>query len=189
LSQMQEGTGRGLIEFLDWAGVKGVMKQATASAYRTAVVKVLEIDDADGDSLDMTTLDVEEQLTRFSRKSGSSYTPGSLNTYKTRFRNAVDMYRWWLDDPSGLRVAVRTRRADPKRSEPDGPQQSDNHVAQEQEPSPDEEGMLHYPFPLRSGSTAYLHLPRELPSADVKRMTAFLQSLAIDPPEDEDIRS
>ncbi len=182
VSQMQEGTGTGLIEFLDWAGTKGLMKPPTASGYRSAVIAVLGIDD-DGESLDIRTLDVDDQLLRFTRRSGNRYTPSSLNAYTTRFRKAIEMYRRWLDDPSG-RIVVRERRSVPKKLESEPPQ-PDNHTVQDIMPPLDDEDILRYPFPLRSGRTAYLYLPRELPSADIRRMTAFIQSLAIDPPEEE----
>lgn len=105
MSDIYEGTGNGLVSFLDWTAEKGLMKPGTASGYRSAVSKVLEIDGEEGGSLDIKTLNVEHQLQRFSRISGSNYTPSSLRIYKTRFRNAVEMYRQWLDNPSGFKAS------------------------------------------------------------------------------------
>jgi hypothetical protein len=39
---------------------------------------------------------------------------------------------------------------------------------------------VEYPFPLREGRLAYLKLPVDLKATEVKRLTAFLNTLAVD---------
>jgi hypothetical protein len=40
--------------------------------------------------------------------------------------------------------------------------------------------MVEYPFPLRQGRLAYLKLPVDLTAAEVKRLTAFMNTLAVE---------
>jgi hypothetical protein len=41
-------------------------------------------------------------------------------------------------------------------------------------------GLVEYPFPLREGRLAYLRLPVDLKLAEVKRLTAYLNTLVVD---------
>jgi hypothetical protein len=41
-------------------------------------------------------------------------------------------------------------------------------------------GLVEYPFPIRDGQTATLRLPRDIKSAEVKRISAFMATLAVD---------
>lgn len=190
------GNGQALLEFLEWAGSTGEINQATANAYRTSTTKVLEIggtDDESGNDLDIKALDIENHLDRFTRLKAGEYATSSLNTYKTRFRNAVDMYRKWLDDPSSttwksdLRERSGTRKTRKKEAPAGGDQVVETPVSSTgvvNAPPPPSPELLEYPFPLREGGTAVLKLPRQLRSTDVERMTKFLESLAIDPPKE-----
>ena len=47
-------------------------------------------------------------------------------------------------------------------------------------PATSRTGLIEYPFPLREGRFAYLRLPTDFTVADVKRLTAFLNTLALD---------
>lgn len=181
---MQEGTGAGLIEFLDWAGDKGVMRSPTAKAYRVGAVKVLEIDE-DGDSVDIRTLDVEDQLRRFERKRGHNYSTGSLKTYKTRFRKGVELYREWLKDPGSFtgESTVQRRRTEPRPKSDKSDERASNGTQPERRPPSDDE-LLEYPFPLAQGGVAYLRLPRWLSTVDAERIGDHVKTLAIDRPAD-----
>ena len=44
--------------------------------------------------------------------------------------------------------------------------------------TPSRSGLVEYPFPLREGRFAFLRLPADLKMADVKRLTAYLSTLA-----------
>lgn len=176
-SDIQQGTGAGLLEFLSWMGDKGLMNPRTAGAYKSACTKVLEID-ADWLTTDVKALDVSAQIDRFARLNGPRYTPGSLMTYGQRFRSAVETYLDYLKSPAAFRgkpvappkKAVDRRSQDPQR--PDRPSSA--------EPSRVHADLVTYPFPLRSGGMAYLQLPRELSGQEAKRLCAFVHSLAMD---------
>lgn len=187
--QMMDGTAAGLLAFLAWAADRGALNASTAGAMRAAVTQVVEIEADDPATVDVRRLDVEDLLDRFARKRGHKYSPDSLNTYFGRFRRACDMYVEYLDNPAGWRPPKGrpARKAKPERSGTNGdsaPPPSTGSLlspATLATPHSAESQLITYPFPLRSGTTAYFQLPRELPRAEVERMIGFLQSLAIDP--------
>ena len=182
MTDINDGTGSGLVSFIDYMGSKGLMNTSTAAAYRAAASKVLKIDGEDWQSIDVRRLDVHEQLARFERLSGANYTPDSLATYKARFARAVEMYLSYLESPSSFKPPVRSRRAQPKPTPNDKPiakNQGEERIAAPVIPHGHE--LIEYPFPLTTGDTAYLRLPRNFPTSDVDRLASFIRSLAIDP--------
>lgn len=185
---LMDGTGDGLLTFLVWAAEKGLLNSTTASAHRSAVGQVLAVESDDFGTIDIRTLDTDELLTRFARKNGAKYSPGSLATYEGRFRRAVEMYRDYLSNPSGFKPGIKGRERTRARSVP--PEKVSEPSA-EKAVAPSVEltapaNLMTFPFPLRSGGTAYFQLPRHLSRYDVDRMIKFLQSLAMDPPGDGD---
>jgi hypothetical protein len=183
MADMQSGTGSGLIAFLEYAEQRGLLKATTARAYRSAVVKILEIDD---ENIDVLSLDLDEHFDRFQRLSGHNYTPGSLGTYRARFRSAVDMYSQYLRDPKNFKPPMRQRQSDKKVAPVNGNRSDvrdpEPMRVQQRIEAPANRDLYSHRFPLRSGDDAYLYLPRNLTTEDVERMTTFLKSLAIDPP-------
>lgn len=184
--KMMSGTGEGLAAWLEWARDRGVLNPKTADAQRTAVTRILEVD-ADPGGVDISTLDVEDLLDRFARLRSSKYSPESLATYQSRFRRAVDMYLEYLANPAEFRPPKRkfVERRKPganSRAATPAPVRSSSTTNADiiEAPPVAGDGVIQYPFPLQSGQTAYLHLPRQLSGSDVERLIRFLQSLVID---------
>jgi hypothetical protein len=182
IANVNDGTGKGLIAFLEQASREGSMNDTTARSYRASVTKVLEAADPfdDGSGTDIRTLDVEAVLETFEEARGDDYAEGSLASYKTRFRRAVEMYLQFLDDPESVRRPAR-RRPRVKGSYGVSALRSDAIREPAHASPPIGNEMMEYRFPLTDGGTAYLRLPRLLPAADVDRLTRFLKSIAIDP--------
>jgi hypothetical protein len=199
------GTGEGLIAFLDYTADKGLMNAGTAKAYRAAVREVLGAVEEDWFSADVTTIDVDDVLRRFEVKSGMKYTPKSLTTYKSRFRNALTIYAEFRQNPSGWRPArsVPTRERAPTtsvaRESARGRAYQDTiaRVVAEQHsygrddarPTETDGGrptaMQTYPFPLRRDDGVIfvtLTLPADLTLKEVERISAHLRTLAIPEP-------
>lgn len=185
---MSSGTGAGLVAFLEWTADRGVLPLATANSYRVATTKVLEIE-PDPYAVDVRNLDVEDLLDRFARLRGGNYTPDSLATYKTRFRKAMENYLRYLHDPGNFRPVTRSAvTASNKRPRATIKRKSAVTAADVIESElgdsvrvstapPSAEEIFQYPFRLRSGQTAYLHLPPELHRSDVDRLVRLLESL------------
>jgi hypothetical protein len=183
---MMSGTGEGLIAFLEWTAERGVLNRKTADAQRTAATRILDIE-ANPLGVDISTLDVEDLLDRFARLRSGNYSPDSLATYQSRFRRAVDMYLEYLQDPADFRppkrkVVVRRKPGAKSSTATPAPARSSSVTFPELHAALSAGGdeVIQYPFPLQSGHTAYLHLPRQLGKSDVDRLIRFLQSLVID---------
>ena len=98
------------LEFLDWMGAKGLVPQNTAHARKAVANKVLAALEED-ERQDVTALDIEHVMLRFSNKFGRRYTPGSMRTYRSRFESSLADFRAYIADPVGFRPS---RRAAPK---------------------------------------------------------------------------
>lgn len=184
--QMMDGTGAGLLGFLTWAAERGALNASTAGAMKAAVSATLEVEGDDLSGMDVRKLDVEDLLDRFARKKGHKYSPDSLATYQGRFRRALEMYIEYLANPAGWKPPKARSPRKAKSISKDNGSNAGATVGAQPAATPTsasatDHQLITYPFPLRSGTTAYFQLPRDLPRSEVERMVGFLQSLAIDP--------
>jgi hypothetical protein len=193
-----DGTGAGLLDFLDWAGKRGELPVATAKNLAVATGKVLAIE-PDLGTVDVKQVDPEDIFGRFETLNRTGYTTQSMNAYRSRFYKAVSMYRAWLDKrpdwkaanlhPPTKAVAVRfsgngkpvsKSRSKRQAEAPPGPA---SDATADQPPHLMSAAMVPYDLPLRPGLRVRLVLPEILTQADAKRITAFVTSLAFDQAE------
>ena len=180
---MNEGTGEDLMRFWAWVATKGLVKEPTAAARRSAVSEVLDALGDNASSVDVRTLDVEDALRRFENLKASKYTPNSLTTYKSRFRSAVSDYLAYLEDPSGWRPGVKERQRGPMKS--GAPERPMKTPAENEAMSTSSwhvlsgARLIDYPFPIRSGVVAVLKLPTDLRESEARRLGAWLSALAL----------
>lgn len=183
VESMRSGTASGLLEFLKWTQEKGLVKPATAGARRSAAQKVLEIDGEGWRDIDIRALDVEEQFQRFATLRGSKYSPGSLNTYGQRFRDAVALYLEYLGNPTGFRAppsrSARGGKAKPPRVKRDASNQSPATAPIVDQARATSRDLITYPFPLQNGELAYVQLPVRIEAPDAERLCSFIRSIAI----------
>lgn len=109
---MSGRTKADFLEFLDWLGSKGLMPLNTAQARKAVANKVLaalEEDELD----DITALDVDDVMLRFTNKFGKKYTHESARTYRSRFETSVADFKAYCENPVGFRPLGRpqTKRA------------------------------------------------------------------------------
>ncbi|HYL82503.1 MAG TPA: hypothetical protein VEU07_16925 [Candidatus Acidoferrum sp.] len=168
-----EATGRALLDHWRWAASRGLMNPNTANGLRSACAKVLGVVDG-WEEVDVKSLDVGEALTRFQNLKKRDYAPAVLETYKRRFRIALASYLGYLRDPGGWTPGIveRPGRADRKDTRDEGrPAESSALLPAT--------GFVEFPFPLREGQFARLVLPRDLKASEVKRLTAFMNTLVL----------
>jgi hypothetical protein len=187
-----DGTGAGLVAFLDYTGDKGLLTKSNAKTIKVGVREVLEqAEGPDWETKDVRTLDVEDAVSRFETKRAVAYTPKSLAAYGQRFRTAMNMYRGFLADPGGWRPSRQPRSTSTRRQKNgDRPQAKVTLAANAPSPPADEGSdrpeMMTYPFPLRrDGGVVFarLILPHDLTPAEAKRIGDHINTLAIDVPE------
>jgi hypothetical protein len=182
-------TARSLLEFFNKASAKGLIKPAMAGRLVTAVKKVLEIDEL-WTEIDLAHVDAQQWLARFRNLKGREYSPSSLIEYERRFKRAMAMFLNYASDPSGWKLDRRApgrKQAPAKRSMSKTKQnvappiQNEPVEAENVVDEPAGVHMIDYPFPLREGCLVRLHLPADLTTVEVKRLAAFMRSVAVDP--------
>lgn len=97
-----------LIDFLEFAGDKGLMKKATAGAYKKAVNIILGIID-DTEASDLANIDLDDVFYRHRNKASGKIVPPTLKAYETRTRAAVNNFLEYIKDPSTWKPGIQTR--------------------------------------------------------------------------------
>lgn len=138
--------------FLRRAADGGGIPARTADAYRTACAAVLA---AQPGEVDLRTVEPDVAVDRFVAVRGARYTRQTLDSYRSRFRTAVALYREWADRPElGGLAAARWRSA--------------RAVIR----------LVSYEMPLRPGLLVRFTLPSDLTHDDADRVASFVRSLA-----------
>jgi hypothetical protein len=165
--EARDGTGAGLIAFLEQCAKNGEMNESTAESYRTTVIAVFESieDPPDPAKIDVRTMDVGATLDHFAHLRGSKYQSSTLTTYRSRFHRAVAMYKAWLNNEPGWRRAGRGLRL------------KATSRAADRETGPQ---LMTYALPLRTDLMINITLPVELTAADAKRVANFVNGLVFD---------
>jgi hypothetical protein len=188
------GTGADVIEFLDRAAERGWINPGSAQALRTATIKILSIDE-DWERIDLRELDLDEQFDRFQTLKRNDYSDGSLKNYKSRFNQAVAMYRArlrgesdWKSYGPAARVGGSSRNGKSAASKstkkvPEPGQKID--VAPPPLSGPQDSGapsrrFIEHTFPLVDDD-AVLRLPRHLTAEEARWLADFLQTLVRGP--------
>lgn len=193
-------TGAGLMEFLDAAIDKGWINVSSAKALKTTTQKVLEIEPG-WEKLDLRSLDPDQLFERFRNIKRNTYSDGSLQVYRTRFRQAIDMHlARQRDDPDWKSYGPSSRGSSASKK-PNG-NGNDNagrkarvtaaensgdakpSAAADIEPRTQDQagqsrsGLMDFPFPLREDLDVYLRLPRDLTSEEADWLSGYIRSLA-----------
>ncbi len=171
-------SGRSLVDFWDWAVQQG-MNEHTARAVKAACSQILAIED-DWESLDIQKVDVDDLCRRFEIKRNKDFTPRSLDTYKRRFAKAVEMFLAHAKDPAGWTASRKAHI----RKVSGGTDRNQQRTDESQFATPLTSGLVDFPFPLRQGVVIHLRLPIDLKRAEVKRINAYLTTLATHTPDE-----
>jgi hypothetical protein len=169
------------LEFLEYVEKKGLMAPATAQARKVAVNKVFAILD-ENEARDITALDLDEVMKRFSNLQGRDLTPDSLRTYKSRLKSAITDFIRYVENPLGFRPTVQLRerkittRKDSEEhqinAEPARPTQSSLPAG------PMSASIL--PIPIRADLTVYIQgLPFDLTTGEARKIAGVVTAMAI----------
>jgi hypothetical protein len=180
-----QATGQGLLDFLDYAMQKGYLKLPTGQAMKTACKEVLSASEGDDwPQVDLSSLDVEDNLRRFETLRAMKFSSGSLNTYKGRFRKSVTMFEEFRRNPGGWRPDVKQRSRTARTASPeDGLGVAGSPATQSLSAGfavQSAGSVITYPFPLRGDVLVSLQLPSDLTRREAKRLCGFIDSLAVD---------
>jgi hypothetical protein len=192
MPDMHSGTAEGPATYLDYLTDKGIGPQGAVDPWKSATKAIFStVEGADYADLDVSKIDADDYVSRFDNLARHKYKPDSLKAYHVRFKKALEAYARVLDDPNWKPAF----RASPRRATtgnggngagvtPAKTQKTTPPVVETPErttplpPSPD---LLDYPFPLRGGQIAHLHLPANIDRADADRLAAYVRSLVMEP--------
>lgn len=188
-------SGKALVAFWKNAGDKGEVNPNTAASYRGTCATVLSAVD-DWETTDVRTLDIDATFRRFVNKNSSKFKQASLQSYGRRWPVAVRSFLEYAKDPAVWKApasdkpSAGLKKGRPAQEESPGPRGPDPIPAANLNrvvggganftPGTVLSGLVEYPFPLRQGRLAYLRLPVDLTGVEIKRLTAFLNTLAVD---------
>ncbi|MEZ5119613.1 MAG: hypothetical protein R2686_06890 [Candidatus Nanopelagicales bacterium] len=187
------GSAQGLLDFLTWTGDKHEIVESTASALRTGCQKVLSVED-DLLLLDLRSADIDNIVERFRVSSRVKMKPRTVDQYEQRFRQSVDMYQRYLNGDPDWKPSSRARN-NPSSGKPGAKRavtvKQSQAEARTTAPRPRNgdrdlgiSDLIAYPFPLRPGLTAQVHLPADVTSREAKRLAAFIAALSVDDAQD-----
>jgi hypothetical protein len=175
-------------QFLKYLGDKGLMAAATVATRRAAVSKILGIlDDQEGS--DVTTIDVDDLVARFSRLHGKNYTPDSLQTYKSRLKSALADFESYLNNPLAFRPTTQTRAAksNSKATQKSGSDKDDqrsndaDRAAAHNKPAAASIPTSNIiPIPIRADLVVYIQgLPFDLTESEARKISGVVNAMAV----------
>ena len=151
------------------------MPKASAQAMAVSCRRVLEVDQ-DWENVDVLALDVDDFAMRFKNLRALDYKPSSLGDYASRFRRGVLSYRAFLSDPSKWSFVSRNKRTTSSKARV---RQSDSGDTVT-DTSRSEIGLQDYVYPFRQSVLATLTIPQDATAAEIRRLVAWAQTLAVD---------
>ncbi|MER8507034.1 hypothetical protein [Mesorhizobium sp. M0199] len=169
-----------LLEFLDYLARKGLLNKTTANARKAAAGKVLALLD-DTEAADLANVDLDHLMHRFSNIAGGDYTPGSLNTYKSRIKSSVEDFLNYQDNPMTFKVggAAGTRKVSERQKVGQG--SAERPAARSAAPAvvapPTSVSVL--PIPIRQDLIVQIQgLPFDLTTAEANKIANVVRAMA-----------
>jgi hypothetical protein len=179
---MNDRSLKGLIEFLEWTGEKGLMAKGTVTGRKVAVSNVLGVLDPEEQG-DITALDLDSVMTRFVNLQGKKYNTSSLNVYKSRTNAALQDFKQYLNDPlsfkpstnksekqNGKASKAKTQKPQSTTAEPASP----SHVGQTSSANV-------FPIQIRENLVIRVHgLPFDLTKSEAERIANVVKAMAME---------
>jgi len=196
---MGDGKAKNVLEYLDNLIEKGKATSGAITPLKTAFTQVVRVVDGEENwgETDVKGIDVEDYMARFANLTMGKYSSDSLTVYKSRVNKVVSWYIQFLDKPGWTPdVKKRNRTPKSKTSEQQKPASTQAPVTPSQMLTQPERpqsmpeianapGRVLYPYPLTDGQLIHISLPVRLLKDDARRISAFIESIAIDPPTQE----
>jgi hypothetical protein len=187
---INSNTVDGLLAFCEYLEDRGYAAASQIGPWKIAVRKMFSIvEDAEEiGGISLAEFDSDDYVRRFEVKARGKYKHESLAAYVRRVTNALDAYRYFLENgkpPEFRQVSKRSTAevaARPKtQSKVARVKVAERNSQEEQSEQPPAAGMLDHVFPLRSGHMARLRLPQVLEKDDAERLVLFLRALMFEP--------
>lgn len=179
-------TPGGIVAYSDYLADKGYATTSQVNPWKIAVRKVFETVEGEGwESLELTSVDLDEYLARFQTLAGAQYKAESITAYKRRIRNAIDAHEHYLTTgrPPAFRQGPKRATQAEDRASGGSVVKLDAKPSTTERPDTDStsgDGLIPFPFVLGNGRMVTLQLPPRMSGDDVNRLSAFLRTLQDD---------
>jgi len=186
---MKDYTKRALMEFIETSIKKGWVNANTGGGSRTACRQILE---QVGDDDDVREVKVGDAIQQYANRYPAKLSSETLRVYQSRVQVMIDNFIAFVDDPVGYKPTSKS-------SDQRGPRQPGNRrataVTVAAAPAPSLGPNIHHvvravatdtsmtlPFNLRPDFLAQVTIPRDMTKEEAKRLSTFIDALAIDRP-------
>ena len=191
---MTDYSKRALLDFVETSIKKGWVNVNTGGGVRTACKHIL---DQVRDDADVRGINVSESVGLFANRNPGKLSGDSLKVYQSRVQAMIDSFITFVDDPLAHKPAsrasvprsrkVETRNGQPHfvQSDAQQPAVSSPNASSFHQPlvrAVATETSLTLPFNLRPDFLAQVTVPRDLTKDEAKRLSTFIDALAIDVP-------
>jgi hypothetical protein len=166
-----------ILGFLTYAGERGLMPVATASALAVATRNVFSVLE-ENEQENIAALDLDAVINRFNNKRAQDFNPKSLKEYESRVRRAVKLYEEWKANPSGFTVKTRNTRK-PKLETPIENAKNQANFFEDPQTSSGPETFT-TSCPIGQGRVITLsNVPVDLTSKEAEKLAQFVSMLAV----------
>jgi len=171
-----------VVDFLTHASERGLMPATTTSSLAVAVRNVFAIL-GEGERNDLSRLDLDEVVKRFTNKRAREFSPSSLKEYGRRVHRAVELFLRWRENPADFSVKTRATAASGKKPRNSAPSTKIQEMQAESngEAAPSEPGGYSSSIPIRPDRVVTItNIPVDLSTAEAERLAKFVRMLAVE---------
>ena len=187
---MSDYSTQGVMNFLDFASQRGLMKKSSVTPIKTACNNIFPVLD-ESEASDVSKLDLEAVIQRYKNINSLKVRPDTMQTYATRVKYAVSEFIKYNDDPAswkpqgGQRSATSAQSSRREKPAPNGASQPIGNEPTPKGSSLDASQITHQ-FPIRRDMVVTVQgIPFDVRRSEMARLTAFLSNLVAEEVADE----
>lgn len=187
---MSELNKQSLLEFLDWAGEKGLMRKANAQNMKVACNAVLGVLE-ESESEDLSKINLDSVFQRYENLNSLNAKPETMKVYRRRLRSAIGEFISYNNDRTNWRPSAGQRtNSSIKKTKQKKERPSHTRVDDPNEPLIDgildDVSKITHQFPLRQDVIVSITgIPFDVTRHEMGRLTAYVSNLVAASDEDE----
>jgi len=183
-NKIGSGTSAGLVEYLDRLVEKGRATPGAITPLKTAFTKVVEsVDGKEWPMTEVSTIGVEDYISRFANLTRGAYTDKTISVYKSRMNRVIVWYLKFMDQPGWMPlISARGARKSTKTiSKSDSTINDDTATNGSMEDATSQGANERFEIVIGDGRKGLLIFPSNRTDADVdklQKLVDFLRSTA-----------
>ena len=176
-------SGKELIAFLDYMLDKGLGKPETIKSRRISCGRVFDTI-GEQDLQDLREVDVDHIMVRFQNLEGPKFSPGSLNSYKSRVRSSISDFLRFREGPTAFKAVGQRKSRTPSAQTSNVQSSLSVHAEPERQTSAKPVNLasygLEFPISIRADCIVRLAgLPFDLTKSEAQRIANVVLAMAV----------